>query len=61
MQSPTIATDRLIEGIRNSDPTIINTIYKDYHQAIIHLVQKNSGTLEDAHDVFQEGLMVLFQ
>lgn len=40
---------------------MINFIYANYHLAIIHLVETNSGTREDAHDVFQEGLVVMFQ
>lgn len=51
----------LIEGIRLGDPKVINFIYATYHQAIVHLVETNSGTKEDAHDVFQEGLVVLYQ
>ncbi len=27
----------------------------------MHLVESNSGTADDAHDVFQEGLVVLYQ
>jgi len=61
MQSPIIITDQLLEGIRKGDANTINTIYKDYHQAIVHLVETNYGTKEDAHDVFQEGLVVIFQ
>jgi len=50
-----------IEGIRKSNSTVIREIYKEYHKAIVHLVETNSGTKDDAHDVFQEGLVIVFQ
>lgn len=52
---------KLIDGIRRGDSAIIKRIYEDYHQAIVHMVETNSGTAEDAHDVFQEGLVVFYQ
>ncbi len=51
----------LLAGIRSGDGAIISQIYAQYHQAIVHLVETHSGTSDDAHDVFQEGLMVVFQ
>lgn len=51
----------LIEGIRRGNPRVLRYIYKRYHPAIVKLVEANSGTKEDAHDVFQEALMVLYQ
>lgn len=50
-----------INGIRHGDRLIIRKIYEKYHRAIVHLVETNKGTKDDAHDVFQEGLVVLFQ
>ncbi len=59
---PTSAdTSQLITGIRSSDPATIKHIYQQYYAAILHLVETNQGTKDDAQDVFQEGLMVLFQ
>lgn len=50
-----------IEGIRTNNPKVLNEIYQQYSKSIINLVTNNSGTIEDAKDTFQEGLIVLFR
>jgi RNA polymerase sigma factor (sigma-70 family) len=50
-----------VDGIRNNDSKILNEIYEKYSKAIVHYVTSNSGTIEDAKDVFQEGMIVLFR
>ena len=50
-----------LDGIRRSDPKVLRAIYENYHKAILQLVEKNRGTADDAQDVFQEGLMLIFQ
>lgn len=50
-----------IDGIRNGDPIVIRAVYKNYHDAIVHFVETQYGSKEDAHDVFQEGLVAVFQ
>lgn len=61
MQATGEKSQYYIDGIRNSDSTVIRKIYEEYHDAIVHLIERNSGTKDDAHDVFQEGLVVVFQ
>lgn len=51
----------MIEGVRQGNPEVIRYIYKQYHPAIVKLVETNSGSKEDAHDVFQEALVVFYQ
>jgi len=50
-----------IKGIRDGNSIVIRKIYENYHQAIVHLVETNNGTKDDGHDVFQEGLVTIFQ
>ena len=50
-----------LQGIIKGDNRIIRAIYEQHHRAIIQLVEKNSGTVDDAKDVFQEGLMLIYQ
>lgn len=50
-----------IDGIRNNNSKIINEIYEKYSKAIIQYVTSNNGSADDAQDVFQEGMIVLFQ
>lgn len=50
-----------IAGILSGNPVLVKEIYEKYHKAIIQLVETNKGTAEDAKDVFQEGLMLVYQ
>ena len=52
---------KYIEGLLNGDDLVIKEIYGQFHKAIIHMVETNRGTMEDARDVFQEGLMLVYQ
>ena len=61
MSTKTTKNQAYIEGIRQNNSTIIRAIYKNYSKAILHLVLTNGGKKEDAHDVFQEGLMIIYQ
>ena len=50
-----------IKGILKGDNHLIREIYELYSKPILHLIQSNSGNEEDAKDVFQEGLMLVYQ
>ncbi|MBN1158356.1 MAG: sigma-70 family RNA polymerase sigma factor [Bacteroidales bacterium] len=55
-------TDRdLVSGIISRDERIIEKIYKLYYQSIRFFVIKNNGTDDDAWDVFQNAILILFQ
>ncbi len=61
MSTRTVENQKYMEGIKKGDPKVIRSIYKQYEKAILHLVQTNKGSREDAHDVFQEGIMLMYQ
>jgi len=52
--------DKIIEGIRNKKRDCLKFVYKDFFPLILAFVEKNSGTLQDAQDVFQDGLVALY-
>ena len=56
-----LSPQEYIDGIKMSNPIVIRGIYKKYHQAIVHMVETKNGTTDDANDVFQEGLVLLYQ
>ena len=57
-----LSTEQLIiKGIQEGNAQVLNKIYKDYHKAILHLVESNKGTVEDARDVFQEAILAIYQ
>ncbi|MGB0839363.1 MAG: RNA polymerase sigma factor [Chitinophagales bacterium] len=52
---------RLIHGIVKGDAKILEEIYSKYSSAIFKLVKQNNGTKEDARDVIQDGLIIVFK
>ncbi|NMC41313.1 MAG: sigma-70 family RNA polymerase sigma factor [Bacteroidales bacterium] len=55
-------TDKeIIEGLRNRESEVVKYLFHRYMPVIRHLILKNGGTTDDAHDIFQEGLMVILE
>jgi RNA polymerase sigma factor (sigma-70 family) len=51
----------LLRGLAKNDRKAIETIYRENYNLVQALVLKNNGTAEDAKDVFQEGMIVLYE
>ena len=51
----------LLQGLAKSDKKAIETIYKENYNLVQALVINNNGTSEDAKDVFQEAMIVLYE
>lgn len=51
----------LIKGLAVNDKSAIETIYTDNYGMIQSLVLNNNGTEDDAKDIFQEALIVLYE
>lgn len=47
----------LIQAIKNGNEKALGLFYKDNYGKILHLVLKNSGSDDDAQDVYQECMM----
>ena len=50
----------IIEGVRKQDDKILNWLYDNYLQTVRDHVLKNSGSIEDVSDVFQDSIIVLY-
>jgi RNA polymerase sigma factor (sigma-70 family) len=50
-----------LDGIANSDDRILIHLYKENFKLISHFIISNSGNNEDAQDIFQECLVVLYR
>lgn len=57
----TYTAENIIEGIRNHDDEIMRFIYKTNYHVIEHMIRKNKGKKEDAKDIFQEALIIIFK
>jgi RNA polymerase sigma factor (sigma-70 family) len=51
----------IIAALRNNDDSVLNVLYKLYFGSINHFIITNSGSEDDAKDVFQEAIIVFYQ
>jgi len=60
IKSSVPADSEIILGILNDSKEILNRLYVTYFPMILQLVLNNSGNEDDAKDVFQESVIVLY-
>ena len=51
----------LLEGLRKADSAAFREVYVLHFNMIKYFILKNNGREEDANDIFQEAMVVLFQ
>ena len=51
----------LLEGLSKEDKASIEQIYRDNYTIVQSLILNNSGSTDDAADIFQETMIVLFE
>ena len=51
----------MLAGLKSRNEKILKAYYKLFYSGIRHFVLKNSGSEEDARDLFQDVILVLFQ
>jgi RNA polymerase sigma factor (sigma-70 family) len=56
----TYTDEILLEGLREQKMDCIKYLYRNYFPLVKSIVVKNSGSYEDAEDVFQDGLITLY-
>ncbi len=52
---------QLLEGLALNDRKAIETIYKRHYNMVQALILNNSGYPDDARDIFQEAMIVLYE
>ncbi|MEM9847856.1 MAG: sigma-70 family RNA polymerase sigma factor [Bacteroidota bacterium] len=57
----TLTNAQYIKGIAENDFAVLENIYAHSLPEVVKYVKKNSGNIEDAKDVFQEGILVIFK
>lgn len=50
-----------IDGLLNNDDKVIDAIYRNFSGKIKHWICANSGTADDAADVFQEAIIAIYR
>jgi RNA polymerase sigma factor (sigma-70 family) len=61
MAPTTVHPDQMyIEGLANNDSAIIHAIYKKFVPKVVYYIKNNSGDEDQAQDVIQEVMILLF-
>jgi RNA polymerase sigma factor (sigma-70 family) len=55
------SVDEIIEGIKARDNCVLQYVYKNHFPSIHHFIISNSGSPEDAKDIFQESIIVIYR
>ncbi|MBL1409970.1 RNA polymerase sigma factor [Sphingobacterium faecale] len=55
-----ISDQEIVDGVSKGDSRAINKIYKIYFPLISRMIVNNSGSEDEAKDIFQEAVMVLY-
>lgn len=56
-----IQAEEILEGLRNKDTNVLDYIYKNFFNQIKVFVNQNNGTDEDAQDIYQDAVLVIYQ
>ena len=51
----------LLEGLASNNRTVIETIYEENYNMVQALIINNNGSSDDAKDIFQEAMIVLYE
>lgn len=51
----------LLNGIHRNDTIVLQYIYKTFYSKINFFVKKNSGDEDDANDIFQEAIIIIYR
>src|SRR5688572_11224706 len=62
MQKAAENTDEaLIAGIRNDDDRALADLYKIHYPMVAHFILSNSGSSDEAKDIFQETILLFYE
>ena len=53
--------EALLAGIRNEDEAALAYLYKQHYPMVLHFVQNNNGTDDEAKDIYQEAIIIFYE
>ena len=56
-----LSDEEIIAGLRKRDNRVLQYIYKNTYNPVKQLILNNAGSENDAEDIFQEALIIIFQ
>ncbi len=61
MEDNSLRENEIILGLRNNDSKILRFVYKKNFPSILKYILTNSGSEDEARDIFQESMIVLYR
>jgi RNA polymerase sigma factor (sigma-70 family) len=55
------SNQELLNGILRNDTIVLQFIFKNFYSNINFFIKKNNGSDEDANDIFQEAIIVMYR
>jgi RNA polymerase sigma factor (sigma-70 family) len=52
---------QFIQGLRSGNSEVLSALYKKYYNIVLKLVVSNSGSSDEAADIYQETVIVLYE
>jgi RNA polymerase sigma factor (sigma-70 family) len=56
-----LSDEAVIAGIRRDDEAALAYLYKRYFPMVLHFLQNNNGTEEEAKDIYQEAVIIFYE
>ena len=56
-----LSEEDFIDGLRQDNRQVMNRLYKIHFPMVLHFINSNSGTEEEAKDIYQEAFIVLYE
>ena len=56
-----LTTEEILDGIRDKNNDILTFVYKKYYPLIKRFILNNSGNKQDAEDIFQETIVMIYR
>jgi len=53
--------EQILKGILRHDNLVLQYIYKQYYYNINYFIRKNQGSEDDANDIFQEAIIIIYR
>lgn len=60
-RQPVLTDDELLMGLADGSDDALTHLYRRYFPMVLHFVTHNSGSEDDAKDIYQEVLIVLYE